>query len=267
MLKKTSILGVGITNEKEDRILEYLLLSLNNHITKYYIVTPNPEILVYAYNHSSYRKILNEARIALPDGAGVFLGSALIGNPLKERITGVDFMGEVCERSRNQLVKVGFLGGRHGVAEKTAECLMSKYPWLNVVFVAEEWSEAGFIKQPVSGIKYKVSSMENKKSKGILNTKYLIHNTDIDILFVGFGHPKQEEWIYKNLNRLPVKIAMGVGGAFDYISGQIDRAPFMIRAIGFEWLYRLIREPWRWRRQLALPKFVWLVIKEKFGRL
>ncbi len=241
MLRKSHILGVGVTNETEDKILEYLLLSLKQAAQKYYIVTPNPEIVVAAQGNPHYKKILNEAKIALPDGVGVFLGSALMGHPLKERITGVDFMEEVCRRSSEQPLRMGFLGGRGGVAELTAECLKKKYPWIDVVFVGEEWDMK--------------SKVESRKSK-----------VEIDILFVAFGHPKQEEWIYENLEHLPVKVAMGVGGAFDYISGRVERAPFMVRAIGMEWLYRLVREPWRWRRQMALGKFVWLVVKERFGR-
>lgn len=242
MLRKSFVLGVGITNESEDKILEYLLLGLKNTSEKYYIITPNPEILIHSYGHPHYKKILNEAKIALPDGIGVFLASALMGNIMRERIAGVDFMEEICKRSVKSPITVGFLGGRNGVAEKTSECLMKKYPWIKVRFVGEEWATSS---------KFKVKSSKS----------------EIDILFVAFGHPKQEEWIYKNLNRLPVRAVMGVGGAFDYISGKVVRAPFMVRAMGFEWLFRLIREPWRWRRQLALPKFVWLVLKEKFEKI
>lgn len=242
MLKKNYLLGVAITNEREESILEYLFTSLKKEPEKYFITTPNPEILVYANTHPDYKKILNAAKIALPDGVGLFLGSALVGHTLKERITGVDFMEEICKRSAGRTLSIGLLGGRGGVADKAAECLKIKYPWLNVVFVGEEW---------VTNSKFKV---QNSKLK-------------IDILFVAFGHPKQEEWISENLHKLPVKIAMGVGGAFDYISGNVTRAPFMVRAIGFEWLYRLIKQPWRWHRQLALIKFIWLVLKEFFQQL
>ena len=87
---------------------------------------------------------------------------------------------------------------------------------------------------------------------------------NIDILFVAFGAPKQEEWIYENLPHLPVKIAMGVGGAFDYLSGEVERAPKFVRLWGFEWLFRLIRQPWRLRRQVALLTFLLLILKERF---
>lgn len=261
-LNKIQFLGVGITSDNEERILEYIYSSLRRDSKKYYIVTPNPEIIVHAVDHADYKKIINEAEIALPDGVGLFIAAGLSGKIIKQRITGVDFMETLCKYSENRPITVGFLGGMDGVAEKTADCLASRYPWLKIVFVAEEWGENGFKnaeKYQVSGIKHQENS-----SKIIHDTKYMIHNTLIDILFVAFGHPKQEEWIYNNLDKLPVRIAMGVGGAFDYVSGYKKRAPFMIRAMGFEWLYRLIKEPWRWRRQLALLKFIWLFIKSLF---
>ncbi len=244
MLRKNNVLGVDVTCETENDILEYILWSLKSGTEKYFIVTPNPEIVVYAKTHAKYKKILNEAKIALPDGVGVFLASALLGCRLQARITGVDFMEEICKRSVDQPIKVGFLGGGPGVAKITADCLKKKYPWIEVSFVGEEWGEEGFIKKNISSSK--------------------LRNTDMDILFVAFGAPKQEEWIYEHFEQIPAKVTMGVGGAFDYISGNVRRAPFMARAVGFEWLFRLVMQPWRWRRQLALPKFMWLVFKEKF---
>jgi N-acetylglucosaminyldiphosphoundecaprenol N-acetyl-beta-D-mannosaminyltransferase len=235
MLRKNNVLGVGVTYETETDILEYILWSLKGEREKYFIVTPNPEIVVYANSHDRYKKILNEAKIALPDGVGVFLASALLGHRLMARITGVDFMEEICKRSVDQPIRVGFLGGGPGVAKRTADCLKKKYPWIKVGFTGGEWKERG----PA----YK-----------------------LDILFVAFGAPKQEEWINEHLEELPVKVVMGVGGAFDYVSGNVRRAPFMIRSVGLEWLFRLSTQPWRWRRQLALPKFAWLVFKEKFAR-
>lgn len=265
-------MGVGITNETEDKILEYLLLSLKQATPKYYIVTPNPEILVYAYNHPGYKKILNDA-IALPDGVGVFLGSALMGHPLKERIAGVDFMEEVCRRSSEQPLRMGFLGGRGGVAGKTAECLKKKYPWIEVGFVGEEWPVDMIARGPATPFPPAMLALGEaalqRAARGGSSSSCVtprFSKQEIDILFVAFGHPRQEEWIYENLEHLPVRVAMGVGGAFDYISGRVVRAPFMIRAIGMEWLFRLIREPWRWRRQMALGKFVWLVVKERISR-
>jgi N-acetylglucosaminyldiphosphoundecaprenol N-acetyl-beta-D-mannosaminyltransferase len=88
----------------------------------------------------------------------------------------------------------------------------------------------------------------------------------IDILFVALGAPKQEFWINKNLDKIPVKVAIGVGGAFDYISGKTPRAPTFIRSVGLEWLFRLVVQPWRIKRQLALIEFIRLVVKEKLSQ-
>ena len=253
MLDKNSFLGVEITNETADRILEYLLQRLKSD-EKFYIVTPNPEILVYANSHKNYKNILNFAEIALADGTGLFLASIFMGKPFKQRIPGVEFLEFICKRTVRSPISMGFLGGKGGVAERTVECLSAKYPWLQVVFVGEEWNGLANGKwQMANGKKEKLYAISNKPS------------ASIDLLFVAFGHPKQEEWIYNNLDKLPVKAAMGVGGAFDYISGQATRAPWLVRAIGFEWLFRLFKEPWRFKRQLALFTFVKLVFKERFA--
>lgn len=255
MLSKLNILGVGITNTTIDEVLEYVLNFIKKDAKKGYIVTPNSEILVYAQKHPQFRKILNEAEIALADGIGVILAGKLLGLPLKEKISGTDFMEIICQESALNGVSIGLLGGKKGVAVKTAECLLSKYPGLKIVFAASEWPES-------ERIKIQDSRFKNEKFKLINHESYFL-NQPFDILFVAYGAPKQEEWISKNLVRLPVKMAMGVGGAFDILSGDIPRAPKTLRLLGLEWLYRLIREPWRWKRQLALIEYVILALREK----
>lgn len=236
---KTTLLKVGITNNTSKDILEYVLEVLKKGTKKVFGVTPNPEILVYANSHSEFRTILNKADLALPDGVGVMLGARLLGKPLQERITGIDFMQKLCEQLAKQPITVGFLGAQHGVAERVSECLKKKYPGLKVGFVGEEWPQ---------------------------DTNTLSKIPKTDVLFVAFGFPKQEEWIYKNLPSIPVQMAIGVGGAFDYISGNIPRAPQFMRSVGLEWLFRLVCQPWRIKRQLALVTFIFLILKEKFTR-
>ncbi len=263
MFKKIFILGVGFTTSPENLILEYIAKSVKKTINKYYIVTPNPELLVIAHNDRNFKKILNSAKLALPDGIGVILAGKILGKAIKRRIHGVDLVDKLCERVIEKPITVGFLGGEPGVAEKTAKCLMSKYPNLKIGFVGEQWSKEGFVrarKYQVSSIRHQVNG---KNGENIPNAKYLIHNT-IDILFVAFGSPKQEIWISENLEKLPVKVAIGVGGAFDFISGKVKRAPVWMRKIGLEWLFRLIIQPWRVKRQLSLLVFVFLVLKERF---
>ena len=268
MLDKNIILDVGITNAAEKDILEYIFISIEKKAKSFFVVTPNPEILVFAYKNNQFKKILNNADLALPDGVGVILAGRILGKPFKERVTGVDLVDAICKESadlskRNvkNPITIGFLGGRQNVAEKTAECLVRKYPGLNVVFIAEEWGEDGFFRAR----KYHVlRSTYQVKNEAIHNTKYIIQDTDaIDILFVAFGFPKQEEWMAEHKGKIPVKVMVGVGGAFDYISGRVDRAPVFVRSLGLEWLYRLIAQPWRIKRQLALIEFILLLLKEK----
>ena len=230
--EKISVLGVGITNASEGEILEFIYTGLENYHEKYYIVTPNPELLVIAHDNDKYKQILNGAKLALPDGVGVMLGAYLLGKPLKQRITGVDLVKSLTNHISKQPITVGFLGGGLNVAEQTAECLKKMNPDLRVGLVSKEWSK----------------DLESKK---------------VDILFVAFGSPKQEIFIADNLDKLPAKVIIGVGGSFDFISGKVKRAPRFLRNLGLEWLFRLIIQPWRLKRQLALIKFIMLVFKEK----
>lgn len=234
MLRKQTVLAVEITSAKKEEILEYIFDSLQKPSHKYYIVTPNPEIIVYASKHPKYRNILNQADLALADGVGIILAGLILRKPFRQRIAGVDFVDLLCRESVGKAISIGLLGGKAGVAERAAECLRKKYPGVKVLFASSDPDK--LLESPNSLI--------------------------LDILFVAFGHPKQEEWISENLDRLPVKVAMGVGGAFDYISGQV-RAPYFIRRLGLEWLFRLIREPWRWSRQLALIEYALLVLRDK----
>ncbi len=230
--EKIFLFGVGFTNAKEHDILEFIVTGLRKSTEKYYVVTPNPEILVIADKDPRYKTVLNNAKLALPDGIGVMIAGKILGRPLKERIHGVDLVENLCREVSNWPITVGFLGAGPRVAEQAAECLQKRYSKLSVGLVAKEWSKG----------------LEDKK---------------IDILFVAFGSPKQEMWIADNLKTLPVKVVIGVGGAFDFISGNVVRAPRFIRSLGLEWLFRLIIQPWRIKRQLSLTKFIYLVIKEK----
>lgn len=278
MLHSIKLLGSTITSEKEEKILEYVIDRVAHGTKKLFITTPNPEILVYAQAHPDYQKKLNEAEVALPDGVGLQLGGYLMGRPIKERITGTDFIEKLCLACREKPMSMGFLGGRGGVAELTAERLKKKYPWINVVWVGEEWdagkndafrssSEEAILAQgPAAPHPRSTSSVSPAGAhRGAPTRVTLRNNQGIDILFVAFGFPKQEEWIFENLPHLPVKAAMGVGGAFDYISGRVLRAPKFVRVLGLEWLFRLIRQPWRWKRQLSLITFLFLILKERFS--
>lgn len=263
---KKNILGVDISNTTEGEVLEYIFASLEKKSKPYYIVTPNPEMIVRSQKDQSFKAVLNGAVIALCDGVGIFLAGRLLGKPFRERVTGVDLLEKVCKESVRNPVNIGFLGGKAGVAEKAAECLEKKFGRLNIAYISEEWDEAGFDLAAHRRTTHNQtqSNAESKVSKVPRTLPY--SSAPIDILFVAFGFPKQEKWMAEHKDKGIYKIAMGVGGSFDYLSGNVQRAPRFLRAIGLEWFYRLIRQPWRWKRQLALLRFVWLVIKEKNRR-
>jgi len=265
MLNKKKLLGVGITDATQQKILEYLVKNLENSSKKVFIVTPNPEILVFAKKNPEFKKVLNTADLALCDGMGLVIAGKFLGKAFKERFTGTDFVEKACKEVSEKPITVGFLGGGPFVAEKTGDCLLSKYPSLKVVFTAEEWGEKGFILASNRGKtqNLKQNESENQGQLSSVPSVPLSSVYSIDILFVAFGFPKQEEWIYQNLDNISVKAAIGVGGAFDYISGKVPRAPKWVQALGFEWLYRLVVQPWRLKRQLALLEFIYLVLKER----
>lgn len=229
---KKNLLGVAFADVTEGEVLEYIIKNIQKNGDKLFIVTPNPELLVLANDDKNYKRTLNSAQLALADGIGIILAFKFLGFSLKEKITGIDLMESLCKEASKRPITVGFLGSGPKIAEKTAECLEKRYFGLKITFFGSE-----------------IGNFD--KLRGT------------DILFVGFGSPKQEFWIKENLKRLPVKSVMGVGGAFDIISGKVGRAPAIMRRLGLEWLYRLFRQPWRAKRQLALIKFIFLVIKEK----
>ena len=218
---KKTILGVNIDDVNLDETVNIVKNWLSKR-GKHYIVTPNPEIVVMAQKDEKLKNIINRADLAIPDGIGLKLST-----DIENTTPGIDVMEELVKIAAEKGFTTGFLGGRDKVAEKSAECLKKKYPKLKVSFVSEEPE-----KIPAA-----------------------------DILFVAFGAPKQEYWIAANLDKIPVRVTMGVGGAFDYISGRAPRAPRWIRDLGFEWLFRLIIQPWRIKRQLALVKFIFYMLK------
>ena len=216
---KKIILGVKIDDINIDRAVNTVEGWLKKP-GKYYIVTPNPEFLVTAQDNQEFKNILNGADLAIPDGVGLKLAG------IKNTIAGTDLMESLVELAAEKTYTIGLLGGKEGIAERTAECLKRKYPELKISFLAAR--------------------------------DFAIPATNI--LFVAFGHPKQEYWIAENLDKIPVKVAMGVGGAFDYISGAVPRAPGWIRGLGFEWLFRLVVQPWRIKRQISLIRYLLMLI-------
>ena len=244
-----TILDVRVDNiSKFDalRQAENFILSGKQHL----IFTPNPEMLVKANSDPYFMEILNHGSLNLCDGTGMAIAARLNGNKIA-RITGVDFMIELCGLAEQKKYSIYLLGSlSDAVLKMTNENILKKFPELNIV---------GYDKGPVV----------IEKSQALISNNQAvidkINQAKPDLLFVAFGMGKQEKWLAENLSKMPsVKIGMGVGGAFDYLSGFVPRAPRLMRKIGLEWLYRLWKQPRRFGRIFnATLKFSYLILKEK----
>ncbi len=244
---KKSLLGVGFSDANKEQILEFIIRGLGKNDKKFYVVTPNPEILVIANKDPYYKKVLNNAKIASVDGVGVLIAGKILGVKFGERLPGVELLETLCEGVAKQPITVGFLGAGPRVAERAAECLREKYPDLKIIFTHDGRADD----ETVRYINDKMLQESTKKT--------------IDLLFVAFGSPRQELWIAKNINKLPIKVAIGIGGGLDFISGKVKRAPKLFQTLGLEWFWRLLIQPWRIKRQLSLVTFLYLVLKEKLS--
>lgn len=237
-MKKEDILGYDICSEPSNKILKDIFNDFKKGIQNF-IVNINPEIAVKEYNNSYLKKEFNNQKYQIPDGIGIILASKIKKGNIKERITGIDFMEEICKESIKNSGKIFLYGAKKDVVQKAEEKLKKKYPGLVISGTCDGYCE---------------SELAIKK----------INDSDANILFVALGSPKQEMFIVENRKRLTrIKILMPVGGSFDVISNSIKRAPNWMIKLNLEWLYRLIKQPWRIFRQLKLIKFILLVIKEK----
>lgn len=208
-----------------------------------HIATVNIEYLMTARRDPAFAEVLRHTTLNVPDSAGVLWAARWLGHPLHERVTGSDGIYRVAELCAQRGFRLFLLGAAPGVAERAAEVLSSRWPDLMV-----------------SGT---LAGSPSLKEEGIAAA---VREAGTDVLLVAYPHAPQEKWIARNQGRTGAAVAMGVGGAFDFVVGVQRRAPPWMRRAGLEWLYRLIHEPWRWRRMLALPHAAWLVFWQRFRR-
>ena len=201
-----------------------------------YCVTPNAEIVYEAMHDPDFCALLNGAALVLPDGAGTVLGAKLLGTPLKQKVAGIDFAANllgVLEESGKTLY---LLGGKPGIGELATEKMLEKHPKLQICGIAD-----GYFKEEAPVIEK-------------------INAVNPDVLFVCLGAPKQEKFMYAHKDELHVHLMIGLGGSLDGFAGTVKRAPKWMIRLQLEWLYRLIKEPWRLGRMMRLPKFVLAVL-------
>ena len=206
-----------------------------------YVVTPNAEIVYESIHDDGFRRLLNDASMVLPDGAGVVLGAKILGTPIKEKVAGIEFGEEVCKLLAKNGGRLYLLGGKPGIARAAGEKLMEKYPGLQICGSADGY----FTDEQAVVVK--------------------INEAKPDVLFVCLGAPKQEKFMVAHQQELQVKLMAGLGGSLDSFAGTVKRAPKWMIKLSLEWLYRLIKEPKRFKRMLRLPKFLWAVCLKRIG--
>lgn len=205
------------------------------------VCTTNPEFMMMAQKDAIFRNILKRVDLCVPDGVGLLWAGKQLGTPLPQRVTGSDGVPKIAERAAQEGWRLFLLGAAEGVAQKAADVLTERYPELNIVGV------------------YSGSPAPEEEAQIV----EMVNASGADILLVAYGAPKQDKWIARNLPRLNVAMAMGVGGTFDFIAGVVPRAPQWMQNLGIEWLYRLYLEPSRIGRMTRLPRFVFAVWRYK----
>ncbi len=241
---KIPILGINVNFLSMTETIDKIRNFLKQKNGKWHIITFNPEMAVRARKDKEFRKIINGSALVLPDGIGLIWAGRLEAKKKKQKLTnlqriiGVDLVYKTTETLKEE-GKFFLFGSKEGVAREAGKRLATLYPGVKILGVA-------------SGYNYIDEDIVKK-----------INKTKANILFVALGSPKQEKWIAKNLSKmLFIKIAIGVGGSFDFISGKIKRAPLWIRACGLEWFWRLLCQPWRLKRIYnAVIVFPYLVLK------
>lgn len=240
-MKKEKILGFDVCNENEEKILKNIFSDYNEG-KQSIIFSINPEIIVNKNKDNEYIQLLNNEKYQIPDGIGIVYASKLNKGKIKERITGIDMMEKLCKESVNYKSKIFLYGAKAGVAEDAKIQLEKKYSGINIVQTCN-----GYIEESIA--------LDN-----IIKVKP-------DILFVGLGSPKQEEFILNNKEKLKnIRILMPVGGSFDVISQNLSRAPNWVIKMNLEWLHRLVKQPIRIFRQIKLLKFIFYVITNKIRK-
>lgn len=232
---KLNILNIPIHNISMSEAIENIIKSIEKP-TQTQVSFINADCVNRAYKNSRYLKVLQSSDICLADGIGMKLAGKLLDQPIKQNVNGTDMFPHLCKRLNGSQYKVFLLGGRELVAENVQNWIKEKYP--NVLLAG---CHHGYFNQE--------EEMEVIKK---------IVDSEADVLFVAMGAPKQEEWIAKNLPKTKAKVAIGVGGLFDFYSGRITRAPIWLREIGLEWLYRFYQEPSRMWQRYFIGNFVFM---------
>lgn len=241
MKSTVDVLGVAIskvTMQEATKKINEFVKSDSFHS----VYTPNPEIVMLAKEDSAFHKILDEADLVVPDGIGIVIASKIKKDPLPERVAGYDLVQNTMKEAVKEGYKYYFFGSKPGISDEAAVKMRETYPGIDIV-----GTHNGYFKP--------------EDEADIIAD---INESGANILLVALGAPKQEKWIEANKHLMPnVRVAIGVGGSLDVMSGNVKRAPEVFQKLGLEWFYRLVKEPTRFMRMLVLPKFLIKVVCHK----
>lgn len=247
MKTNDTIFSIPLFLEKKEEILarvnDYLIHPTNEY---FHIVSLNPEIIVQSKHDALFRQILIDSSLKILDGVGVVVATHILNLHGGVRYSGVDLLKDILTEAGSKRFRTVLIGGKPKLADSLADCYNHKF-----------------------GVKtfYGIEVSQNISGTNIAENSELISRITAlkpRILFLALGSPKQEKWIYEHRDSLKGVLCMGVGGGFDFLTGQVRRAPHIIRRAGLEWLFRLMVQPWRIKRQLRLLEFVLMVLKERF---
>jgi N-acetylglucosaminyldiphosphoundecaprenol N-acetyl-beta-D-mannosaminyltransferase len=232
--RSIDLLGVRVDDVTLDEAVEICRAALVSG-EPHRVFTPNAEFVMAARRDPSFRALLNTGSLNIPDGAGLLLAGRILGTPPREQVAGTDLAERLAGVCAREGFRVFLLGAMPGVAEVAADRLRGRYPGLVIA--------GTYAGSPDPGADARTRTRIERVGP-------------VDLILVAYGAPKQERWIARNQEALGIPLAIGVGGVFDFWSGRVPRAPRLMRRAGLDWLFRLIVQPWRWRRQLALPRFM-----------
>lgn len=233
----TKILDFNVFNKDKESLMNYV-----EGLDKVNIISGNPEVLFNGLNNSLLKKSFNDKdSLIIPDGVGTVIASKLIKEPVKEKIAGIDVVKEVLIKADKEQKSVYLLGAKEDVVVKCVENIKKDYPNIKIAGYHNGYFD-------IDNCEEIVKDIQNSRPWAI---------------FVAMGSPRQEIFIEKIKNITDTKIFMGVGGVFDIFSGNLKRAPQWMISTGLEWLYRVYKEPFRIKRLIAIPKFLFIVIKNR----
>lgn len=244
---KNRVLSISIDDLSYEDILYKIQKCISKKNDFCHILSLNPENLVIAHENNKFKDVVTKAQIRIVDGVGVVVAGRILGFTIQNRITGVDLMSKLLSWASSNSLSVLLIGGEEKIAESIANCQNQKNLSSKII--------------GLRGIK-NIKEPKRQEEEAIFS---IVRDLRPCLVFVSFGSPYQEIWIEEHKEQLRGCVCIGVGGAFDFISSNVLRAPKIFRKLGMEWFFRLCIQPWRIKRQFRLIKFMYLVIKEKLN--